>query len=82
MTIKTTPTDIRYEYMHIDMTNIFLNLFAKIISFTPLSLIIIYISSIILLWKDSRNMNRGDVHNREKIWRDVYDTTVVDKFNL
>ncbi|MFY9798320.1 MAG: hypothetical protein WBF33_22900 [Candidatus Nitrosopolaris sp.] len=59
MTIKTTPTDIRYEYMHIDMTNIFLNLFAKIISFTPLSSIIIYISSIILLWKDSRNMNRG-----------------------
>jgi hypothetical protein len=58
MPTKTTPTDIRYEYMHIDMTNIFPNLFAKIISFTPPSSIIIYISSIILLWKDSRNMNR------------------------
>jgi hypothetical protein len=34
MLTKTTPTDIRYEYMHIDMTNIFLNLFAKLISFT------------------------------------------------
>jgi hypothetical protein len=33
MPIKTT-TDIRYEYMHIDMTNIFPNLFAKLISFT------------------------------------------------
>jgi len=32
MSTKTTPTDIRYEYMHIDMTNIFPNLFAKIIS--------------------------------------------------
>ena len=58
MSTKTTPTDIRYEYMYIDMTNIFLNLFAKIISFTPPSSIIIYISSIILLWKDSRNTNR------------------------
>jgi hypothetical protein len=41
MPTKTT-TGIRYEYMHIDMTNIFLNLFAKTISFTPLSSIIIY----------------------------------------
>jgi hypothetical protein len=32
MATNTTPTDIRYEYMHIDMTNIFLYLFAKIIS--------------------------------------------------
>jgi hypothetical protein len=32
MTTKTTPTDIRYEHMHIDMTNIFPNLSAKIIS--------------------------------------------------
>ena len=31
---RRTPTDIRYEYMHIDMTNILLNLFAKLISFT------------------------------------------------
>jgi hypothetical protein len=32
MTTKTTSTDIRYEYMHIDMTNIFPNLFTRIIS--------------------------------------------------
>jgi hypothetical protein len=38
------------------MTNIFLYLFAKIISFTLLS-IIIYICSIILLWKNRRQMN-------------------------
>ena len=46
MPTKTTPTDIRYEYMRIlDMTNIFLYLFAKIISFTILSSIIIYMHS-------------------------------------
>jgi hypothetical protein len=59
MPTKKTLTDIRYEHTHIDMTNIFLNLSAKISSFTLVSSIIIYISSIILLWKDSRNMNRG-----------------------
>ncbi|MFY9873043.1 MAG: hypothetical protein WAK17_25315 [Candidatus Nitrosopolaris sp.] len=32
MSTKTTPTDIRYGYMHIDMTNIFLYLFTRIIS--------------------------------------------------
>ena len=59
MATKTTPTDIRYEYMYtIYMTNIFLYLFAKIISFTILSSIIIYICSIILLWKARRYMNR------------------------
>ena len=59
MATKTTLTDIRYDYMHIIyMTNIFLYLFAKIISFTLLSSIIIYICSIILLWKDRRGMNR------------------------
>ena len=31
-TKTTTPTDIRYEYMHIEMTNIFLNLFTRIVS--------------------------------------------------
>jgi nitrate reductase gamma subunit len=31
-TATTTPTDIRYEHMHIDMTNIFLYLFTRIIS--------------------------------------------------
>lgn len=56
MATKTTPTDIRYEHMHIDMTNIFLYLFAEIISFTLLS-IIIYICNIILLWKNRRYMN-------------------------
>jgi hypothetical protein len=30
MPTKTTATDIRYEYMHIDMTNIFLYLFTRI----------------------------------------------------
>jgi hypothetical protein len=58
MATKTTPTDIRYEYMHIGMTNIFLYLFAKIISFTLLSSTIIYICSIILLWKARRYVNR------------------------
>jgi hypothetical protein len=48
MPTKTTPTEIRYEYMHIDMANIFLYFFAKIISFTLLSSIIIYICSILL----------------------------------
>jgi hypothetical protein len=43
MSTKTTPTDIRYEHMHIDMTNIFPNLFAKIISFTLPYSIILYI---------------------------------------
>ncbi len=56
MPTKTTPTDIRYEYMRIlDMTNIFLYLFAKIISFTILSSIIIYM---ILFWKEKIYMNR------------------------
>ena len=32
MSTKTTLTDIRYEYMHIEMTNIFLNLFTRIVS--------------------------------------------------
>jgi hypothetical protein len=32
MSSKTTPTDIRYEHMHIDMTSIFLYLFTRIIS--------------------------------------------------
>jgi hypothetical protein len=32
MPTKTTPTDIRYEHMHIDMANIFLYLFTRIIS--------------------------------------------------
>jgi hypothetical protein len=27
-----TPTDIRYGYMHIEMTDIFLNLFTRIVS--------------------------------------------------
>jgi len=31
MSTKTTPTDIRYEYMHIERTNIFLNLFTRTI---------------------------------------------------
>jgi len=48
---KTTSTDIRYEYMHIDMTNIFPNLFAKVISFTLLSLIIIYILALFFCGK-------------------------------
>jgi len=48
---KTTPTDIRYEYMHIDMTNIFLHLFAKVISFILLSLIIIYILALFFCGK-------------------------------
>jgi len=34
MPTKTTLIDIRYEHIHIDMTDIFPNLFAKIISFT------------------------------------------------
>jgi hypothetical protein len=42
MPTKTTPTDIRYEYMHIDMTNICPNLSAKVISFSLLSYIIFY----------------------------------------
>jgi hypothetical protein len=37
MTIAKT-TDIRCEHMHIDMTNIFPNLFAKVISFTSHSI--------------------------------------------
>jgi len=32
MSTKTTSTDIRYEYMHIDMTDIFLYLFTRIVS--------------------------------------------------
>ena len=51
MPTKTTATDIRYEYMHIDMTNIFPNLFAKLISFTLLSLIIIYILALFFCGK-------------------------------
>jgi len=43
ITTKTTSTDIRYEYMHIGMTNIFPNLFTKVILFTLLYSIIIYI---------------------------------------
>ena len=43
MVTKTTPTDIRYEHVHIDMTNIFLYLFAKIISFTLLSNYYLYL---------------------------------------
>ena len=65
MPTKTTPTDIRYEYMRIlDMTNVFLYLFAKIISFTILSSIIIYI---ILFWKEKIYMNRLQfVSSKEK----------------
>jgi hypothetical protein len=32
MPTKITPTDIRYEYMHIEMTNILPNLFTRIVS--------------------------------------------------
>jgi hypothetical protein len=32
MSTKTIPTDIRYEYMHIDITNILPNLFTRIVS--------------------------------------------------
>jgi len=32
MPTKTTATDIRYEHMHINMTNIFLYLFTRIVS--------------------------------------------------
>jgi hypothetical protein len=65
MPTKATPTDIRYEYMRIlDMTNIFLYLFAKIISFTILSSIIIYM---ILFWKEKIYMNRLQfVSSKEK----------------
>jgi hypothetical protein len=58
----TTPTDIRYEYMHIiDMTNIFLNFFATTISFTILSSVIAYISNIVFLWKENINLNRMQI---------------------
>jgi hypothetical protein len=46
MSTKTIPTDIRYEYMHIDITNILPNLFAKIISFIlPYSIILNILAS-------------------------------------
>jgi hypothetical protein len=59
MPTKTTPTDIRYEYMHIDMTNIFPNLFAKIIAFSLLSSIIFYmLLHIVRLFFVEKYMNR------------------------
>jgi hypothetical protein len=63
MSTKTTPTDIRYEYMHIDMTNIFPNLFAKIISFSTILSILTY-SNIVFLW--GKYMNRFQLVSSKK----------------
>jgi hypothetical protein len=58
-TATITPTDIRYEYMHIiNMTNVILNFFATTTSFTILSSVIVYTSNIVFLWKEKIYMNR------------------------
>ena len=76
-TATTTPTDTRYEYMHIiNMTNIFLNFFATTTSFTILSSVNVYSSNIVFLWKEKIYMNRlrviSVIERRNKI-QVIYD---------